>query len=41
MGRRYDAPVTAGADGDLSAMDEGDLWRAIDQGRDPTDPDAH
>jgi uncharacterized membrane protein (TIGR02234 family) len=41
MGRRYDAPVAAGSTADLAAMDEGDLWRAIDQGRDPTDPDAH
>jgi len=41
MGRRYDAPVTGGDTDDLTAMDEGDLWRALDQGRDPTDPDAH
>jgi len=41
MGRRYDAPVAAGTSADLATMDEGDLWRAIDQGRDPTDPDAH
>jgi uncharacterized membrane protein (TIGR02234 family) len=41
MGRRYDAPLAAGDADDLAAMDDGDLWRAIDQGRDPTDPDAH
>ncbi len=41
MGRRYDAPVAAGAGADPATMDEGDLWRAIDQGRDPTDPDGH
>lgn len=42
MGSRYDAPGTAGGDttADPAVMDEGDLWRAIDQGRDPTDPPA-
>jgi uncharacterized membrane protein (TIGR02234 family) len=40
MGSRYDAPGAAPAD-DPATMDEADLWRAIDQGRDPTDPDSH
>jgi hypothetical protein len=38
MGSRYDAPATRPQPEDL---DELDLWRAIDQGRDPTDPDGH
>jgi len=37
MGSRYDAPVGARAP-DPEEMDEADLWRAIDQGHDPTDP---
>jgi uncharacterized membrane protein (TIGR02234 family) len=39
MGSRYDAPVSPGTQ-DPATMDEADLWRALDQGRDPTDPDA-
>jgi hypothetical protein len=38
MGSRYDAPV---ARPPVEDLDDVDLWRAIDQGRDPTDPDAH
>jgi uncharacterized membrane protein (TIGR02234 family) len=39
MGSRYDAPGAAPTQPtDPAEMDEGDLWRAIDQGRDPTDP---
>jgi uncharacterized membrane protein (TIGR02234 family) len=40
MGTRYDAPGAReeGTPPDPAAMDEGDLWRAIDHGRDPTDP---
>jgi hypothetical protein len=36
MGSRYDAPVSRPA---AEEMSEVDLWRALDQGRDPTDPD--
>lgn len=36
MGSRYDAPVTRPR---AEEMDDVDLWRAIDQGRDPTDHD--
>ena len=35
MGSRYDAPVARPR---AEEMDDVDLWRAIDQGRDPTDP---
>ena len=38
MGSRYDAPATRPQVEDL---DELDLWRAIDQGHDPTDPADH
>ena len=38
MGSRYDAPATRPQAEDL---DELDLWRAIDQGHDPTDPADH
>jgi uncharacterized membrane protein (TIGR02234 family) len=38
MGSRYDAPV---ARPPVEDLDDVDLWRAIDQGRDPTDPDDH
>jgi hypothetical protein len=39
MGSRYDAPGAAPTPPpDPAEMDEADLWRAIDQGRDPTDP---
>jgi uncharacterized membrane protein (TIGR02234 family) len=40
MGSRYDAPG-ARRPQDPGELDEADLWRAIDQGRDPTDPDPH
>jgi uncharacterized membrane protein (TIGR02234 family) len=36
MGSRYDAPGTR-READPAEMDEGDLWRAIDRGHDPTD----
>jgi uncharacterized membrane protein (TIGR02234 family) len=40
MGKRYDAPAgAAGADGDASEPEERsnlDLWKAMDEGRDPT-----
>ncbi len=38
MGSRYDAPAARPRAEDL---DELDLWRAIDQGHDPTDPADH
>jgi uncharacterized membrane protein (TIGR02234 family) len=38
MGARYDAPVARPRTEDL---DDLDLWRAIDQGHDPTDPADH
>jgi uncharacterized membrane protein (TIGR02234 family) len=38
MGSRYDAPAARPRAEDL---DEVDLWRAIDQGHDPTDPGDH
>jgi hypothetical protein len=38
MGSRYDAPVSRPA---TEEMSEVDLWRALDQGRDPTDPTDH
>jgi uncharacterized membrane protein (TIGR02234 family) len=44
MGSRYDAPGTGTADAeaeDPAAMEDIDLWRAIDQGRDPTDRGDH
>jgi uncharacterized membrane protein (TIGR02234 family) len=41
MGSRYDAPQRRAQPPDPADMDETDLWRAIDQGRDPTDPPAH
>jgi uncharacterized membrane protein (TIGR02234 family) len=45
MGSRYDAPASRSADptevADPARMEEVDLWRAIDQGRDPTDPTDH
>jgi hypothetical protein len=37
MGSRYDAPSGAGSTQDPAEMEDIDLWRAIDQGRDPTD----
>jgi uncharacterized membrane protein (TIGR02234 family) len=40
MGSRYDAPQGRVDPPDPAHMDEADLWRAIDQGRDPTDPPA-
>jgi uncharacterized membrane protein (TIGR02234 family) len=41
MGSRYDAPSGRDEPQDPAGMAEVDLWRAIDQGRDPTDPTAH
>jgi uncharacterized membrane protein (TIGR02234 family) len=41
MGSRYDAPATSARDPQPEDMEDVDLWRAIDQGRDPTDPGAH
>jgi uncharacterized membrane protein (TIGR02234 family) len=41
MGSRYDAPVGAREPRDPAEMEDVDLWRAIDQGRDPTDPGDH
>jgi hypothetical protein len=38
MGSRYDAPVRRPA---AEEMTEVDLWRALDQGHDPTDPTDH
>jgi uncharacterized membrane protein (TIGR02234 family) len=38
MGSRYDAPSGTPAAQDPAEMEDLDLWRAIDQGRDPTDP---
>jgi uncharacterized membrane protein (TIGR02234 family) len=38
MGSRYDAPSGAAHAQDPAEMEDVDLWRAIDQGRDPTDP---
>jgi uncharacterized membrane protein (TIGR02234 family) len=38
MGSRYDAPVGREEPTDLAQLEDLDLWRAIDQGRDPTDP---
>jgi uncharacterized membrane protein (TIGR02234 family) len=41
MGSRYDAPVGAREACDPAEMEDVDLWRAIDQGHDPTDPGGH
>jgi uncharacterized membrane protein (TIGR02234 family) len=41
MGRRYDAPTGPSVSPDPGDMEDVDLWRAIDQGRDPTDPGEH
>jgi uncharacterized membrane protein (TIGR02234 family) len=38
MGSRYDAPTGPPEPQDPADMEDVDLWRAIDQGRDPTDP---
>ena len=38
MGSRYDAPTGPPEPQDPANMEDVDLWRAIDQGRDPTDP---
>ena len=40
MGSRYDAPTGPRQELDPADMEDVDLWRAIDQGRDPTDPGA-
>ena len=41
MGSKYDAPTAPREPLDPAAMEGVDLWRAIDQGRDPTDPTDH
>jgi uncharacterized membrane protein (TIGR02234 family) len=41
MGSRYDAPTARAEVDDPAQMEEVDLWRAIDQGRDPTDSGDH
>jgi len=41
MGSRYDAPGGTRETPDPAEMEDVDLWRAIDQGRDPTDPGGH
>jgi uncharacterized membrane protein (TIGR02234 family) len=41
MGSRYDAPAARASAQEPEEMEDIDLWRAIDQGRDPTDPGAH
>jgi len=41
MGSRYDAPTGRAETDDPAQMEDVDLWRAIDQGRDPTDPREH
>jgi uncharacterized membrane protein (TIGR02234 family) len=41
MGSRYDAPPAPAQEPEPEEMEDIDLWRAIDQGRDPTDPGAH
>jgi uncharacterized membrane protein (TIGR02234 family) len=38
MGRRYDAPGADGPDPKPGESSSLDLWKAIDEGRDPTDP---
>jgi len=38
MGSRYDAPTARTEVDDPARMEDVDLWRALDQGRDPTDP---
>jgi uncharacterized membrane protein (TIGR02234 family) len=41
MGSRFDAPAGARLTRDPAEMEDVDLWRAIDQGHDPTDLDDH
>jgi uncharacterized membrane protein (TIGR02234 family) len=41
MGTRYDAPAGARETRDPAEMNDVDLWRAIDQGHDPTDHGDH
>ena len=41
MGSRYDAPTGSRDTRDPAEMQDVDLWRAIDEGRDPTDPPDH
>jgi uncharacterized membrane protein (TIGR02234 family) len=40
MGSRYDAPTGPPTTQDPADLEDIDVWRAIDQGRDPTDPGA-
>ena len=39
MGSRYDAPAGTPLAQDPADMEDVDLWRAIDQGHDPTEHD--
>jgi len=41
MGSRYDAPAGPPREPEPEEMEGIDLWRAIDQGHDPTDPGPH
>src|SRR4029079_18558412 len=41
MGSRYDAPAGPARERAPEDMEDSALWRAIDQGRAPTDPGAH
>ena len=36
MGTRYDAPATRAAQDEAAPASEQDMWRALDDGRDPT-----
>jgi DNA-binding transcriptional LysR family regulator len=37
MSSRYDAPATRATAADASTADQKDLWKALDEGHDPTD----
>jgi uncharacterized membrane protein (TIGR02234 family) len=39
MGSRYDAPADAAAARAAAPANEQELWKALDEGRDPTDPE--
>lgn len=39
MGSRYDAPADAAAARDAAPASEQELWKALDEGHDPTDPE--
>jgi hypothetical protein len=36
MGTRYDAPAARAAQEEAAPVSEQDMWRALDDGRDPT-----